>query len=113
MYLPRAGTAEPLTLLARYLALGHFASDAGGLTRPVPGSQEPLAIVGWLVPDDELAEPFPSGGPLESPALHAELESRGILQGAEVIPWRRTLGKIFAERATAASTGTARTARAA
>ena len=32
------------------------------------------------------------------PALHAELESRGILKGAEVIPFRATLGKIFAER---------------
>src|SRR5262249_11618697 len=47
------------------------------------------------------------------PALHAEMESRGILQGAEVIPWRQTLAKIFAERATAAAAGTARTARAA
>jgi fatty acid desaturase len=47
------------------------------------------------------------------PALHAEMESRGILRGAEVIPFRATLGKIFAERATSAGTGTARTARAA
>ena len=47
------------------------------------------------------------------PALHAEMESRGILEGAEVIPFRATLGKIFAERARAAETGTARTARAA
>ena len=47
------------------------------------------------------------------PALHAELESRGILKGAEVIAFRATLGKIFAERATSAGTGTARTARAA
>jgi fatty acid desaturase len=47
------------------------------------------------------------------PALHAELENRGILRGAEVIPFRATLGKIFAPRATSAGTGTARTARAA
>jgi len=33
------------------------------------------------------------------PALHAEMESRGILTGAEVMPFRATLGKIFAERA--------------
>jgi len=48
------------------------------------------------------------------PALHREMESRGILQDAEVIPFRRTLGKVFAERgATSAGSGTARTARAA
>ena len=33
------------------------------------------------------------------PALHAEMEKRGTLQGAEVVPFRATLGKIFAERA--------------
>jgi fatty acid desaturase len=32
------------------------------------------------------------------PRLHRELASRGILQGAEVVPFRLTLGKIFAER---------------
>ena len=49
------------------------------------------------------------------PALHAEMESRGILQGAEVIQFRATLGKIFAERAPRkpAAAETARTARAA
>ncbi|MEA3192759.1 MAG: hypothetical protein QOD26_1092 [Betaproteobacteria bacterium] len=49
------------------------------------------------------------------PALHREMENRGILQGAEVIAFRATLGKIFAERAPreAGSKGTARTARAA
>jgi len=49
------------------------------------------------------------------PALHAEMEGRGILQGAEVIAFRATLGKIFAERAprTPAAAETARTARAA
>ena len=48
------------------------------------------------------------------PALHAEMEKRGILHGAEVIAFGATLGKIFAERAArAAGTGTARTARAA
>ena len=47
------------------------------------------------------------------PELHAEMEKRGILQGAEVIPFRATLGKIFAERATSAGPGTERTARAA
>ena len=49
------------------------------------------------------------------PALHAEMESRGILQGAEVVQFRTTLGKIFAERAPrkSAATETARTARAA
>ena len=49
------------------------------------------------------------------PALHAEMEKRGILQGAEVIAFRTTLGKIFAERTarTAAAAETARTARAA
>ena len=48
------------------------------------------------------------------PALHAEMAKRGILQGAEVMPFRGTLGKIFAARAPrAAETETARTARAA
>lgn len=32
------------------------------------------------------------------PALHRELRSRGVLEGAEVVPFRVTLGKIFAER---------------
>jgi fatty acid desaturase len=35
------------------------------------------------------------------PALHAEMVRRGLLDGAEVIPFRTTLGKIFAERAAA------------
>jgi fatty acid desaturase len=30
------------------------------------------------------------------PALHREMRAHGVLEGAEVIPWRRTLGKIFA-----------------
>lgn len=48
------------------------------------------------------------------PALHQELESRGMLARAEVLPFRSTLGKIFAERpATSAAPGTGRTARAA
>jgi len=49
------------------------------------------------------------------PELHREMESRGILAGAEVVPFRATLGKIFAERAPrrAAAAETARTARAA
>jgi fatty acid desaturase len=47
------------------------------------------------------------------PELHWEMKTRGILEAAEVIPFRATLGKIFAGRATAADTGTARTARAA
>jgi fatty acid desaturase len=33
--------------------------------------------------------------------LHREMRARGLLEGAEVIPFRRTLGKIFAERAAA------------
>lgn len=33
------------------------------------------------------------------PRLHREMVSRGVLQGAEVIPFRATLGKIFAARA--------------
>ena len=32
------------------------------------------------------------------PRLHRELASRGILEGAEVVPFALTLGKIFAER---------------
>ena len=35
------------------------------------------------------------------PALHREMRTRGILEGAEVLPFRATLGKIFAERARA------------
>jgi len=35
------------------------------------------------------------------PRLHAELKRQGVLDGAEVIPFRATLGKIFAERAAA------------
>ena len=34
-------------------------------------------------------------------ALHEEMVKRGVLEGAEVIPFRGTLGKIFAERASA------------
>jgi len=34
-------------------------------------------------------------------ALHREMKSRGVLEGAEVIPFRATLGKIFADRAAA------------
>jgi fatty acid desaturase len=33
------------------------------------------------------------------PALHRELAARGVLEGAEVVPFSATLGKIFAERA--------------
>lgn len=33
------------------------------------------------------------------PALHREMASRGVLEGAEVVPFRLTLGKIFAQRA--------------
>lgn len=48
------------------------------------------------------------------PALHREMEGRGILRGAEVIAFRATLGKIFAERSPrTARTETARTSRAA
>jgi len=32
------------------------------------------------------------------PRLHAEMKRRGILEGAEVIPFRKTLTKIFAEK---------------
>jgi fatty acid desaturase len=34
------------------------------------------------------------------PALHQEMVSRGVLETAEVVPFRVTLGKIFAERLT-------------
>jgi len=37
------------------------------------------------------------------PRLHREMDERGMLQGAEVVPFRATLGKIFANRASAAS----------
>ena len=49
------------------------------------------------------------------PELHREMESRGILAGAEVVPFRATLGKIFAERLPKkpVAAETARTARAA
>jgi len=35
------------------------------------------------------------------PRLHRELRGRGILEGAEAIPFGLTLGKIFAERRSA------------
>jgi fatty acid desaturase len=38
------------------------------------------------------------------PGLHREMERRGMLEGAEVIPFRATLGKIFAERPPRAAT---------
>jgi fatty acid desaturase len=37
------------------------------------------------------------------PRLHREMASRGMLEGAEVVPFRTTLAKIFASRASAAS----------
>jgi fatty acid desaturase len=37
------------------------------------------------------------------PRLHREMASRGMLQGAEVVPFRVTLGKIFSNKASAAS----------
>jgi fatty acid desaturase len=37
------------------------------------------------------------------PELHREMASRGLLEGAEVLPFRATLGKIFSDRASAAS----------
>jgi fatty acid desaturase len=42
------------------------------------------------------------------PRLHREMAARGVLDGAEVVPFRLTLGKIFAERksATSAAPGT-------
>ena len=36
------------------------------------------------------------------PELHREMASRGMLEGAEVVRFRATLGKIFADRATSA-----------
>jgi fatty acid desaturase len=35
------------------------------------------------------------------PALHREMAARGVLEGAELLPFRTTLAKIFAERAAA------------
>jgi fatty acid desaturase len=32
------------------------------------------------------------------PRLHDEMKRQGVLEGAEVVPFRATLGKIFAER---------------
>ena len=42
------------------------------------------------------------------PRLHREMAARGVLDGAEVVPFRATLSKIFAERraATSAAPGT-------
>ena len=40
------------------------------------------------------------------PALHREMQERGVLEGAEVLGFRATLSKIFAERATSAAPGT-------
>lgn len=37
------------------------------------------------------------------PRLHREMAGRGLLEGAEVLPFRATLGKIFASRAAGAS----------
>jgi fatty acid desaturase len=37
------------------------------------------------------------------PRLHREMAQRGVLQDAEVLPFRLTLGKIFSERRTAAT----------
>jgi fatty acid desaturase len=39
------------------------------------------------------------------PRLHAEMAARGALDGAEVVPFGATLGKIFAERKPAISAG--------
>jgi fatty acid desaturase len=33
------------------------------------------------------------------PRLHREMAQRGMLQGAELVPFRVTLGKVFANRA--------------
>jgi fatty acid desaturase len=41
------------------------------------------------------------------PALHREMVDRGVLEGAEVIAFRATLGKIFAERALRSTTTSA------
>jgi fatty acid desaturase len=35
------------------------------------------------------------------PALHREMAARGVLDGAELVQFRVTLGKIFADRAPA------------
>jgi fatty acid desaturase len=37
------------------------------------------------------------------PGLHAEMVKRGVLEGAEVVPFRATLQKIFADRAVTSS----------
>jgi fatty acid desaturase len=37
------------------------------------------------------------------PRLHREMAARGVLDGAEVVPFRATLGKIFAARTTASA----------
>lgn len=42
------------------------------------------------------------------PRLHRELEQRGLLSGAEVVPFSGTLGKIFADRPPAAAAAAAR-----
>ncbi len=47
------------------------------------------------------------------PALHRAMAKEGLLENAELVSFRVTLGKIFAERATSGSTGTARTTPAA
>jgi fatty acid desaturase len=36
------------------------------------------------------------------PRLHREMASRGVLEGAEVVPFQTTLGKIFSEKITSA-----------
>jgi len=36
------------------------------------------------------------------PRLHAEMQRQGVLEGAEVLPFRATLGRIFAEKPSAA-----------
>ena len=41
------------------------------------------------------------------PALHRELTGRGLLESAEVMPFRTTLGKIFADRAARVSVSSA------
>ena len=38
------------------------------------------------------------------PRLHEEMKRHGVLEGAEVMAFRTTLGKIFAERAVAITT---------
>jgi fatty acid desaturase len=42
------------------------------------------------------------------PELHREMHTRGMLRGAEIVPFRVTLTKIFAERGAAASAASAR-----